>query len=138
MMTPHPRTWFPLIVISLSLVLLITVLFLFKPGEVQVVQETTQVSVTAADYQKSVAGVLGHLSENLDKAEDDLVRINLVQSLQNDLLNILVPADYRQVHLEMVIALNLINQGYLSGDHDQVAQGQTKLDLLVSQYDFLK
>ena len=132
MITAHPKTWFPLVLIFLTLALLVAMLFLFDPkSSNQTDLEVTEPQVTATDYKSEVEPIVNNLLLNIEQAGDDLERINILKQVQDQLLAVLVPAEYREAHLEIVIALNLMRQGYLLQDEDQMAEGQARFEQIL-------
>jgi len=132
MITAHPKTWFPFVLIFLTLALLVAMLFLFDTDSSnQTDLEVTEPQVTMADYKAGVAPIVDNLLLNIEQANDDLERVNILQQVQDQLLGVLVPADYRNAHLEIVIALNLMRQGYLLQDEEQITEGQARFEQIL-------
>ncbi|MFH1142106.1 MAG: hypothetical protein V1695_00150 [Candidatus Uhrbacteria bacterium] len=133
MITIHPRTWFPLVLISLTLALLLAVVFSFNSNSAnQTVLEVTEPQVTAVDYKVEIEPIVNNLLLNVEQASDDLERINILKQVQDQLLAVLVPAEYREAHLEIVIALNLMRQGYLLQDEDQLTEGRARFEQIIT------
>jgi len=133
MITAHPKTWFPLVLISLTLALLLAVIFSFNSNNSnQTVLEVSEPQVTSADYKVEIEPIVNNLLLNIEQASDDLERINILKQVQDQLLAVLVPAEYREAHLEIVIALNLMRQGYLLQDEDQLDEGRARFEQIIS------
>tara|TARA_Y100000031_G_C8124975_1_gene340034 strand:+ start:298 stop:675 length:378 start_codon:yes stop_codon:yes gene_type:complete len=123
MISMHPRTWFPLILVTITMALLVVVLFLFGPAFVSNEASDVLPRVMVKEYQEQADNIVTGFTGTLEEA----------QTVQNDLLGLVVPADYREIHLEMVIATNLIIQGYSEADQDKIDQGLARFQIAVSQ-----
>jgi len=61
----------------------------------------------------------------------------LVTNIKNQLLDLKLPGDYRDLHLQLVLNFNAIEEG-LVDDFSGVEEAQVKLDGLVAKYPWLK
>ena len=137
MMSAHPRTWFPLVLFGLTLALLLFVFFLYM-GPKEVVNESTPLpTVTEADYETSVSGIMAGFWEEYSFLETDEDKLDLVSRIQNNLLSVVVTPSYQETHLEFVIALNLMEQGYEIGDSGKVAEGERRLEAVYENLTWL-
>lgn|GEM_PF-1321410 len=121
-------SWFPLILIGLSIALLLAVvIFVAGEGEMQETVgaihespgEEVADAITGAEYETLVTGVLRAYQEDEDAAR-----------AYQGLIDISVPAGYKDVHLELVIAFGSIRTG-------DVEEGRSRLDILRNTYTWL-
>jgi hypothetical protein len=135
MISMHPRTWFPLILVTITMALLVVVLFLFGPALVS--DETSDVlpRVVSEEYESQAKTVVTDLYASLEKDQNNQ---GAVQEAQNNLLALTVPVDYQELHLEMVIATNLMIQGYSDDDQVKIDSGWLQFKEVAGQYSWLK
>lgn len=133
----HPRTWFPLVLATLSIALLVFVMFNFNDEATQDPVEQVP-AVSSEEYQENAGALIENFFEDLNGLETDADRLVLIQATEDGLLQLIVPADHREIHLEMVIALNLMTQGYAQADEIRLAEGQRRLQALYDQYSWLR
>lgn len=131
----HPRTLFPLILAMLSIALLVFVMFTLQD---EPAEEFTAPAITVEEYQENAGALIENFFKDLEALGTDIDCLQLVQETEDKLLELVVPADHREVHLEMVIALNLITQGYTQADETRLAEGQRRLQALYDQYSWLR
>lgn len=116
------RSWFPFILIGLSLALAVIIAAVYKPSPTSVAQEdaVTLTAPTASEYEAGVRAVFASfaLTEDADAAYDALVAMR-------------VPSvDYQAVHLELVLALAQLKTG-------NTDEGQARLDIARTNYPWL-
>jgi len=131
----HPRTLFPLILAMISIALLVFVMFTLRD---QVSEEVAVPTVNTEEYQENAGALIENFFEDLEVLETDQDRLTLIQLTEDGLLELVVPADHRETHLEMVIALNLMTQGYTQADDSRLSEGQRRLQALYDQYSWLR
>lgn len=122
-MKAEERTWFPFIMTGIT-ILILGVYVGFGGvlnGEGQNVQDNIeQISApTNAEYQSAVLEILSRYD----------VEQNAGQSYE-DLLNVTVPAEYRETHLELVVAFGELRAG-------KIEEGQGRLDLLRQEVNWI-
>lgn len=61
----------------------------------------------------------------------------LVLKTKNDLLELRVPAKYKDLHLDLVLALSFLEQG-IAGDEQKLKQGEDKLNKIIVDYPWIK
>lgn len=121
-MHPSHRTWFPHILIGLSVLLALGIYAWVQGGralDTGSVIENEQVAVTEEEYESEIATVMsGFISSN--NAEEAYA----------ELLDTRVPSGYKELHLELVIIMSK----YKSGVTDEA---QARYELLKAQYNWL-
>ena len=103
----------------------------FLPGY-QISQDT----VSSIEYKNSLKEELYQLDAAFARAVDNTERVDAIGESRNKILDILVPAEYRDLHLEVAIVLSLLEQGY-SGDDARLEEGDRRLGSLYDQYEWL-
>ncbi len=135
MISMHPRTWFPLILVTITMALLVVVLFLFGPAFVSDEVSDALPRVISEEYESQAQDVITELYASLEKDQNNQ---GVVQEAQNKLLELTVPEDYQGLHLEMVIATNLMIQGYSDDDQTKIDSGWLQFKKATEQYSWLK
>lgn len=138
MMSKHVRTWFPLILFTLSLALLLLVWMVFVPRIQQELPSAQVSGVTSEDYQNQTRVVVRDFFDAYNETADVNEQESLVSSARNDLLSLLVPGTHKDVHLELVVSLNLIEQGLTNDDAAQVTEGERRLEAVIMQHGWLQ
>lgn len=120
--TEH-KTWFPFILIGLTLALLLVIAVFRAPSEVQEVSDSESaveiIEVSEDEYKASVVSILNNQVQSKDYS-------NAYEAL----LNVLVPVTYKDLHLELTIAIAQLRDG-------NIDEGQARLDLVQAQTDWL-
>lgn len=128
-------SFFPLILLALTLILVYLFVFFSAPKQVKTTQ--TQVSaVSEGHYQEALASVLKKFFSVYDSATSDTVRAESVQTALNALLNMRVPASDKELHLELAIILQKMKQGITANPQD-VSDGYSEIKDLISQTSWL-
>jgi len=135
MISAHPRTWFPLILVTITMALLVVVLFLFAPAFIGDQVSDVLPRVISEEYESQAKTIVVDLYASLEKDQSSQ---EVVQEVQNKLLELTVPADYQELHLEMVIATNLMIQGYSDDDQTKIDSGLLQFKKVAGQYSWLK
>jgi len=63
--------------------------------------------------------------------------IDLILKTKNDLLKLKVPAKYKDLHLDLVISFNFLEEG-VKGNEEKLKEGEKKLDKIIEQYPWLR
>lgn len=63
--------------------------------------------------------------------------LNLVREVKNKLLELITPAEYKNIHLNLVLSFNYIEQGIFSKDGDKIKAGEDGINSLVKKYPWL-
>lgn len=116
------RSWFPFILIGLSLALAVIIAAVYKQNPAPVAEDDAVVLIapTAEQYEAGVRAVLAGLADTSDVgvAYDALVAMR-------------VPSvDYQASHLELVLALAQLKSG-------NIEEGQARLDIARANYSWL-
>lgn len=131
----HHRTWFPLVLVLLSLSLISFVAWSLS-GVAPAMPEASKVeeppAVSFVQYQAAAREVLGDFQAAFDADTYWEARLNLVSEIEEKLLELRVPSEGRAVHFELVSALEMIKQG-LAGQTDKLSQGQERLKKVFSE-----
>jgi hypothetical protein len=93
-------------------------------------------AVTFVQYQIAAHEALGNFREQFDTDTYWEARLNLVSEVEEKLLELLVPAEGRAVHFELVSALEIIKQG-LAGQSEKLVEGQERLEKIFSENPWL-
>lgn len=94
------------------------------------------VLVSKEDYKNSVKDIMSFYwfsFENLDQQE----KLKSVEGAREKILNLAVPAEFKDLHLSLAISLDLIRQG-LKGDSAALERGESQLKNLAQKHDWLK
>ena len=130
MISTHPRTWFPFLLIVLTLGLLILILFLYEtPDERDDLPDPPHSSywefepVSEEEYQAQVKEIVVTLDAQLASTLDEDQELVYLETAKDRLFSLVVPAGYQDHHLEMAIAINKIVSGHVTRDSEEVAEG---------------
>jgi hypothetical protein len=130
MISAHPRTWFPFVLIVLTLGLLILILFLYEdPSEQEVESNASQSGywssqpVSEDEYKVQVQEIVTTLDQQLASTLDEAQELVYLETAKDRLFSLVVPAGYQDSHLEMAIAINKITSGHITKDSEEVGQG---------------
>jgi len=92
-------------------------------------------TVTKEDYERSVKEIMsGYFSD--DELSDDQ-RLSLLIGIREKVLEQHVPLQYKDLHLSLVISLDMIIDG-ISVDKEKTKEGEEKILKLVKTYPWLK
>lgn len=127
----HRQSWFPALVTVLTVALAVIIIALFR-GRVPTTATTAISPVTEAQYQSNVKQIVGTLPAQLTAAASDDARVTLLSNDRDALLNLTVPADQRDLHLNMVMTINAWIAGY-QGDAVKLAAAQTAWNQIVQE-----
>lgn len=132
----HHKSWFPLIVVALSLLLGGFIYTVFQ-NRINVSSRSVVSPVTVVDYQSQVHKDVSGLSTALLEASTVEEKIVLLTSVREQLLTLLVPPAYKDAHLEMVMILSQWIVGY-QGETQKVSSAESRWQLLVDQYPWIE
>lgn len=131
-------SFFPFIVLALTLILVSGFVFLSSPKHAQQNSASSQVSlVSDAEYQQALTTVLKRFFSVYDSATSDSARAESVQGTLNSVLSMRVPASFKDLHLELAIALQKMKQGFSSNPQD-VTDGYKQIKTLILQTSWLR
>lgn len=118
-MTTH-RSWFPFILVGLSAALLAVILVAYRPNDARVDNDTlVVVAPTSAEYEAAVQTIVSNYL-TLSSSDADKVAYDALLALR-------VPAKYKDVHVQLVLAFGQMVAG------EDVA-GKARLDDVMQVY----
>ncbi len=126
----HHRTLFPLLVFGLTIVLGAVIFILFKD---EAMNTQNRAPITSLEYQSEVHGVVGTLQADISSAQTNEERVQILEATRDELLALIVPSDYQEVHLNMVVTLSNWIAGY-NGEEGKRVAAEQYWSTLVSQY----
>lgn len=142
MISAHPRTWFPFVLIVLTLGLLIFILFLYQIPEqsdsIELEGSYQPIGVDQELYRGHVQSVVNDLDLMLSGASNKDEELVHIQNAQNQLFGLIVPTDDQQTHLVLVIALNKMIEGHLQDDQEKIETGFTEWEAKIEQLNWLQ
>jgi len=130
-------SFFPFILLALTLILVTA--FVFSASPKTSVQKTNKSSVsTVSDeqYQTALTAVLKKFVSVYDAAASDTEKTQAVQNTLNSLLSMRVPAEEKDLHLELALALQKMKQGFATNPQD-ILEGYASIKELISQTSWL-
>ncbi|MEK7665916.1 MAG: hypothetical protein AAB337_03510 [Patescibacteria group bacterium] len=133
----HHRTLFPLLVIAMTLALVAMIFFSFR-DRFEATLNNGNGRVDAVEYQSNAHAILKDLRVDLAISADDTARIVLLQQTQRQLLELIVPSNYKEIHLELVITLSQLASAYEAEDIAGVTSASSRWEDLVSQYSWIE
>ncbi len=119
----HRHSFFPLVVMLLTLLLGAVMAFALLPRETptQVVPEETVVDAEA--YRDSLAGIVRGFRSDFSQAVDDAGRKDIGARALQAMLNLRVPAQYKSLHLALAVFMSSVESD--TAQSDPLAQLQT-------------
>ncbi len=138
--TIHHRSWFPFVLVGLTLSLLFLVAWVYRQSSSPsaYVDEPSVPAVTEDEYQTAVKNVMAGFLTKLDGSTDDTSRLTVVQSTMDNVLALLVPGPRKDLHLELVMSLGLMRRGLSDEDPTAYAEGRRRLESVLVQYPWLR
>lgn len=95
------RSHFPLVVAAMTLALGAAIFLNFRDSATF----SSSTDVTPATYRAAARGVLTGLNSELDSLASNQQKADLLMTRQEQLLELTVPAEYKDLHLRLVIIL---------------------------------
>lgn len=139
----HHRSFFPLVVVVLSLLLAGLIYWSVSepqsPSSSVAFQEET--SVDPQEYRSDLKQLLTTFHEHIDTAQDDLDRLRAVEAALDGMLTLRVPAEFKDVHLALAVALSQMRTSLQTGDRSiaaplaDIAELEQTHSWLTSNYD---
>ncbi len=128
----HRHSLFPLVVVILSLLLVGFMYLTFeKPISNQSLLVPTETQeVSEEDYKAGLKNLVVSFQDQFEKSNDGLSQLILVESALKSLLDLRVPFQYKDLHLEIVVALNAMKIELLSENKDASNAYQKLVDRL--------
>lgn len=140
----HHRSFFPLVLALLTILLIALMVWKLQPAPEPVPSPTapapevadTPEPVTAADYEKELADLLGGFFDRYDAADQAFLRVIAADETLSALLDLRVPSEYKDLHLSVAVDLNLIRRG-LTDEPKLLEAGLNHLQSLRQEYAWL-
>jgi len=139
------RSFFPLILALLTILLIVLMVWKLQSKEVKVpnssyVVVTEEISadpITPAEYEKQLTDVMSEFFQKYDTADQNFIRVIAVDESLSALLDLKVPVQYKDLHLAMAVNLNLVRRG-LTNEPDRLEEGLNNLKTLRQEYPWLQ
>lgn len=133
----HHRNWFPFVVVALSLSLVIFVAWAYAVKQNNPTADFVEMpAVTINQYQAETKIIMKDFFNQLSIQTDDATRLAFVSETEQKLLALLVPAEERSVHFELVSGLELLRQGFV-GNAEKMDQGKIRLQSVLAENSWL-
>ena len=118
----HRHSFFPLVVIVLSVMLAGLIYWsVQQPGEVggKVAKvDKVEESIDPATYRDSLAQIVATFDERMSSSQDDLDKLLAAQTALAGLLELRVPAEFKDLHLALAVAFSDIEDALQSQDRN--------------------
>ena len=133
----HHKTWFPLVVIGLSLALILFVAwaYLSRPTSSDFIS-TEIPTVSVNQYKAESRKIMTDFWSQYRNQADDASALSFVSETEQKLLALKVPSENRSVHFELVSSLELMWQGIV-GDLEKMSEGLARLEKTFSDNPWL-
>jgi len=133
----HKHSLFPLAVIALSLVLAGFMYWTFqdRPASPTITEEVVE-PVDPQEYKEELAQIVQTFESRFTEAQDDLDKLLATETALASLLQVRVPAQFKDLHLGLAVALNQIQSTLKSGERD-VQEFLDAMASLKGQHDWL-
>ena len=131
------RTFFPVVVVGLTITLLAVIVLFGGNNDFRSQSKSEPVAPTAYEYENFARALIARLESDLSADVQAQQKRERVISAQESLLAMYVPVSRKDAHLELVIALSFLSQGYL-GDDVKLSEGNARLNNLRSRYEWLR
>jgi hypothetical protein len=135
------KSFFPIVLGALTIGLITLFVYSSKPAEQvrNVSMEPAQqfIAPSEGEYESGLKDALQPYFKEYDGAENNGVRIILIESTLSDVLDLRLPTTYKELHLDIAVALNLISTG-LRAEGGDVEAGRARIDALAATYSWMK
>jgi hypothetical protein len=138
----HRHSSFPLVVILLSLGLIVLMFYAFT-GEPTIEEEVIDqseseevIEISTDDYRSDIASVTSTFYTEYSAADDDLEKLLIAEDLLGLLLEMHVPTEYKDLHLNLAVIFSQLESGLRSPDRS-VDDPLRELGLLQIEYPWL-
>lgn len=133
------HSYFPLTLTLLTLGLILFMFYAFtfeaEPSSYPIAVEEEE-PVDANDYRSELAYAIATFDEGYTDASDDLARLVAAEQAVSDLLDMRVPSEYKELHLELAVTLNQL-QTALRSTERSTGDSLNTLEQLKVQYPWL-
>ncbi len=133
----HKRPWFLLFVFFLSAALGVLIFFSYTANVQQTKPPVETPIVSDEAYQKELTISVKSFLTSYSAVGDDGAKSALVQSFLNQLLHMRVPAQEKDLHLELALSLQQMKEGLQNHSQDAV-DGLTRFRNAVTKASWLK
>lgn len=135
------RSFFPLVLALLTILLVVLMIWKLQPPAAgapssPATEEISADPVTPAEYETHLADLLGKFFQKYDAADQDFIRVIIADETLSALLDLKVPAQYKELHLAVAVNLNLIQRG-LTDEPARLNEGLSNLQSLRQAYSWL-
>ncbi len=130
-------SFFPLLVLSLTLVLVTGYVFFSSPNSSSPKSGVGQIVLSVDDYEDALRTVLAQFRSTYDAAPDDAQKVARIEHAMNALLSMRVPNEQKELHLGLALALQKMKQGYGANPQD-ITDGYNEVNRLISETDWLR
>lgn len=139
MMDRTKKIFFVLIVI-LALVVFLVIIVILSPKTKNNLSKYWSVNSFNTNRQDSVSNpnLIRDYERQVKKILEPFFQEQNFDEVLKQLLELTVPAEYQDLHLNLVIAFDLIKVGQENSDQAQIEEGLAKIDNLLAQYPWLK
>lgn len=134
----HRHSLFPFVVILLSLALAGLIYWSVQspPRETPVITQQEVESVDPQAYRDGLSDIVGTFEQRMTNSQDDLDKLLATQTTLAGLLELRVPAEFRDLHLELAVALSQIETALQSDDRN-IDEPLAQMAQLVAAYPWL-
>lgn len=134
----HRRSFFPLVVIVLSLGLAGLIYWSVQnpPRETPAITQQEVESVDPEAYRSDLAQIMKTFHERVGSSQDDLDKLRATQTALAGLLELHVPAEFKDLHLSLAVAISQIQQSLERGDQN-IDEPLAQIAQLESSYSWL-
>ena len=135
----HRHSFFPLVIILLTLGLIILMFYAFtlesSPTTSSIQVEET-VTIDPEAYRSDLVYIIAQFDDDYSASQDDLSRLLAAEDALSRLLDTQVPSEYKEIHLELAVIFNQLQEGLRKADRS-IEEPLNRLDLLTMQYPWL-
>lgn len=124
----HHRSWFPFVLIILTVFFIGFVAWGLadrQASKIEISHGETETPVDAEAYRTQIKRATQEYKTAMDASTGDLERLLLTEKTLERVLNLRVPSQYKSLHLDFAVALNLIRNG-LRGEEGALEEGQER------------
>lgn len=128
-MIHHKHSFYPVVVASVTLALLLFMVYAIRPSA----------PASGTDpllYQTHARTIVVTLVDDLAQTTEAIERLRTVESAFDEVLALTVPKEFQSLQLELAFALNLMKEGVLE-DTRQYDKGYEALEALMASHAWL-
>jgi len=128
----HHRTWFPAVVVGLSLFLLLFIAWAYNNHRLAINESVEVPAITFEQYQNKTSDIFKDFWNQYRGQSDSAAAAKFITDIEQQMLALRVPAEGQPVHLELVSGLELMRQG-LVGDEEKKQVGLERLENVLNE-----